>query len=405
MVSMFDPMIAKLISNVRILVFLVAFLLLPAGVRAADADEDRDACRKNLETIYRAIQAYRADHKDIPGWLSDLVPKYLKDQNALTCPVVKRTGTVDTFGIEDPRISTAYIYEFADTPVPKSIAGGSNRTMKEWKRRQMGLVGGKVPMVRCMHHKPVLNLNFEGNIFETDPGWESQLSGIIDPAELYPDRLFASEAAIAAAARAKSEIPARDAKTPAYCVDLSKYYNAALTESWHPSNPGQPLANNLAWLPSGVQKFGDIEFDTRGLIQLSSKKLNLPRYPFSVKNIKVDQKATRVHFLHSTGWSAPDGTPVCTYVMRMANGKTHEFTVRYGEHVCDWVANADPSSMDSSVAWAGKSPANDTQSVVRIYKTQWKNPEPDQPVVSIDFLSSNLDPAPFLIAITAENPK
>jgi hypothetical protein len=141
------------------------------------------------------------------------------------------------------------------------------------------------------------------------------------------------------------------------------------------------------------------------LIQLSSKKLNLPRYPFSVKNIKVDQKAERLHFLHSTGWSAPDGTPVCTYVMRMANGKSYEFTVRYGEHVSDWVSNGDPTSMDSKVAWAGKSPANDSQTVLRVYKTQWKNPEPDQPIVSIDFLSANLDPAPFLIAITAENPK
>src|SRR3954469_12313787 len=224
-------MIARLFLSGRLtLISLAALLLMPTSIRAADADDDRDACKKNLETIYKAIQSYRADHKDIPGWLSDLLPKYLKDQNSLTCPVVKRTGTVDTFGIEDPRISTAYIYEFADTPVPKSIAGGSNRTMKEWKRRQMGLVGGKVPMVRCMHHKPVLNLNFEGKIFESEPGWESQLSSIIDPAELYPDRLFASEAAITAAARAKSEIPPRDAKTPAYCIDLSKVYNAALTE-------------------------------------------------------------------------------------------------------------------------------------------------------------------------------
>jgi hypothetical protein len=403
-------MIAKLIPNgrsTRLFSLIISFAVLAASaVRAADsADADREACKKNLETIYKAIQAYRADHKDIPAWLSDLVPKYLKDPNALTCPVVRRTGTLDTFGIEDPRISTAYIYEFADTPIPKGIAGGSEHTMKEWKRRQMGLVGSKVPMVRCHHHKPVLNLNFDGKVFESEAGWESELRNEIDPAELYPDRLFASEAAIIAAAKAKSAIPPRDPKTPANCIDLSKFYNAALTESWHPNNPGEPVANNLAWLPQGLQKFGDIDFDTRGIIQLSSKKLYLPRYPFSVKNIKVDQKATRLHFLHSTGWSAPDGTPVCSYVMHMANGKTHEFIVRYGDHVSDWVANADPKdAKDSMVAWAGKSPANDTGAVLRVYKTQWINPEPDQTIASIDFLSANLDPAPFLIAITAENP-
>src|SRR5437868_5324331 len=155
-------MIAKLIPNGRLACLFslaVSLLLFPSTIRAVDsAEADREACRKNLDTIYKAIQAYRTDHKDLPAWLSDLVPKYIKDPNVLTCPVVRRTGTVETFGIEDPRISTAYTYEFADTPIPKSIAGGADHTMKEWKRRQMGLIGSKVPMVRCHHHKLVLNL-------------------------------------------------------------------------------------------------------------------------------------------------------------------------------------------------------------------------------------------------------
>src|SRR4051812_24600045 len=125
-------MIAKLIPNgrsTRLFSLIISVVLLAPTIRAADsADADRDACRKNLETIYKAIQAYRTEHKDLPAWLSDLVPKYIKDPNALTCPVVRRTGTVETFGIEDPRISTAYTYEFADTPIPKSIAGGADHT-------------------------------------------------------------------------------------------------------------------------------------------------------------------------------------------------------------------------------------------------------------------------------------
>jgi len=116
-------MIAKLIPNgrfPRLFSLAISLLLLAPTLRAADsAETDREACRKNLEMIYKAIQYYRADHKDLPAWLSDLVPKYIKDPNVLTCPVVRRTGTVETFGIEDPRISTAYTYEFADTPIPK----------------------------------------------------------------------------------------------------------------------------------------------------------------------------------------------------------------------------------------------------------------------------------------------
>ena len=72
---------------------------------AADSsiDEDREACKKNLGVLYKAIKAYRSDKKDLPAWLSDLVPKYVKDPNALVCPTVKKTGTVVNYGITDPK--------------------------------------------------------------------------------------------------------------------------------------------------------------------------------------------------------------------------------------------------------------------------------------------------------------
>jgi hypothetical protein len=391
--------------NSAILSLLVVSLLLPApSSPAAEAGaSEREICEKNLGALFKAIQAYRSEKKDLPAWLSDLVPKHVKDPNALICPVVKRTGTVTTFGIEDPKISTAYLYEFSETPVPGGFQGGSQRTMKEWKQRQMGLVGSKIPMVRCHHHQPVLNLSFDGRIYESAGAWEFELQEV-DPQELSPSRLFAAEIALGAATKTQADIPSRDPKTPANLVDLSSFYNAALTEGWHRTGPNEPIANDLSNLPRGIQKLGGVEFDTRGLIQLGSRKLSHPKFPLSAKDIKVDQKASRVHFLHSTGWSAPDGTPVATYVMHLANGHTHEFTVLYGEHVTDWVAwQPQPKDRDNSiVAWAGTSPATGGQGTLHLFKTQWMNPEPDQTITKIDYIASNLDPAPFLVAITAE---
>src|SRR5579863_5425924 len=51
------------------------------------AAAEKEACSKNLLQIYDAIQAYQTDHRDLPNWLSDLVPQYLDDPNVLTCPV------------------------------------------------------------------------------------------------------------------------------------------------------------------------------------------------------------------------------------------------------------------------------------------------------------------------------
>jgi hypothetical protein len=371
---------------------------------AAEANSsDRVVCESNLTTLFKAIQAYRAEKKDLPAWLSDLIPKYVKDPNVLVCPIIKRTGTVTTFGIEDPKISTAYLYEFAETPVPGGIQGGSQRTMKEWKRRQMGLVGSKIPMVRCHHHSPVLNLSFDGRVYEGAGAWEHDLTEV-SPDDLSPARLFAAESALTAALKTQADIPPRDPKTPANLIDLTSVYNAALTDTWHRTGPNEPVANDLSSLPRGVHKFAGVEFDTRGLIQLGSRKLSHPRFPLSAKQIKVDQKATRLHFLHSTGWSAPDGTPVASFIVRLANGHTHEFTILYGDHVTDWVAwQPQPKDRDNSVvAWAGTSPATGGQTTLHLFKTQWANPEPDQPISSIDYVASNLDPAPFLVAITAE---
>jgi hypothetical protein len=260
-------------------------------------------------------------------------------------------------------------------------------------------------MVRCHNHGRTLNVSFDGKIYESEGSWEGAHKNVMDTSELFPNRIFASEAAAAAAARAKAAIPPRPTNAPPNYIDLTRHYNASLSESWHPPGPGGAPANNLEWMPNGIQKFGDITFDVRGLIQLSSKRLNAPRFPLAVKNIKVDQKAKKLHFLHSTGWSAGDGTPVCSYVIRYANGKTHNFTVQYGTHVVDWVNQAEPQdSRTSMIAWSGRSPANNSQALLHVYKTEWTNPDPDETIASLDFVSANLDPAPFLIAITAENP-
>jgi hypothetical protein len=402
-------MIASLTLNFRAAVlssavFSVAALSTVQLRAQSTADEDKEACKKNLTTIYKSIRAYRSDKKDLPPYLSDLVPRYIKDPNVLVCPTVKRTGNVVNYGISDPKISTAYIYEFSEAPIPDGHPGGLNRTMKEWKRRQMGLVGSKIPMIRCHHHNPVLNLSFDGKIYDSASTWEAELQNEIDPADLTPSKLFASESALEAKLRSKTEIPPRDPKTASNLLDLSNYYNAALAEGWHRTGPNEPIANDLSMLPQGIQKLADIEFDVRGVVQFSSQKLFSPRFPLAAKEIKVDRKAKKLHFLHSTGWSAPEGTPVASAVIHFANGKSEEFNFNYGEQLADWVT-WQPQLKDrenSVIAWTGKSPATGGQTTLHLFKSQWANPDPDQTITSIDYVAANFDPAPFLLAITVE---
>jgi hypothetical protein len=135
---------------------------------------DADGCKHHLEKIATAIEAYRKDHKDIPNWLSDLVPQYLAAED-LICPVTKKTERLSPFGALDPKLRCSYLYEFPPTPITaavKNAFAGPMMTTRQWKRQQMGVVGSEVPIVRCLLHSPVLNLSFGGHIYESRMFWE-----------------------------------------------------------------------------------------------------------------------------------------------------------------------------------------------------------------------------------------
>ena len=132
-------------------------------------------CTKNLEKIGTAIEAYRAHHHDVPNWLSDLVPKYLSDTNALICPVTTRTSLQSAFDMLDANVFSSYLYEFTPTDIPAVVKGawpGPTMTMRQWKRQQMKLAGSEVPLVRCLLHEPALNLSIGGKVYSSPVYWE-----------------------------------------------------------------------------------------------------------------------------------------------------------------------------------------------------------------------------------------
>ena len=146
--------------------------------------DEKEICTKNLLRLDTAIRAYRVQKKELPHWLSDLVPDYLDDVNALICPVTRRTGQLQNFGLADPKLATSYIYEFCNGPVPQSLGGDGRITMREWKQRQMGLAGEIVPIVRCHLHNPLLNLSFGGKVYESPATWEELVTNQVNAADL-----------------------------------------------------------------------------------------------------------------------------------------------------------------------------------------------------------------------------
>ena len=190
--------------------------------------------------------------------------------------------------------------------------------------------------------------------------------------------------------------PARSPEATPNLIDLSAFYNASLTETWLPiKDIGR--SNDLAQLPRGLQKFAGVQFDVRGLIQLSGSALeNLGgNFPKQVIDIPANRKATSIHFLQGAAWDALYGTVIGRYRVNYVNGKSREVKIIFGRTVRDWwFPRTQPQlTMGAAVAWQGSNPASRQLGMdVRIYKFTWSNPLPDVEIKSIDFESTMENP-------------
>ena len=370
------------------------------------ATQERLACSNNLHTIYGAIEAYRRDHSDLPNWFSDLVPDYLPDVNVLVCPTCRRTGRTEDARLADPHIASSYLFEFCPLPLGNSAPANPKATRREWKRKQMGVVGSVVPLVRCRNHTPVLNLAFDGRVYESTPAWEDMLTNKVDPATLSPARMFAAAPAPTGQSKPKKTYPARDAATPAQLLDLEAFYNARLADTWHGAE--NATGNDLSALPAGIQELNGTQYDIRGVVQLGSKAPSANRFPNQVTGIKVGQKCKAIHFLHSGAFGHPsdEGKQIGVYALHFAaNNMRLEVPIVYGKDVRDWHYWAQEQEAPPSlhIAWKGDNPTSKrANSYLRLFETTWTNVVPDIELESIDFVSSMSQPAPFLIAITIE---
>jgi hypothetical protein len=200
-----------------------------------------------------------------------------------------------------------------------------------------------------------------------------------------------------------SKIPARDPKADARLVDLTGKYNALLTEQWHPDAQGIPAgANHLGSLPRGIQKLGGIDFDVRGVIQLTGTQAEAAgaAFPEAQTGIKLGRKCKRLHFLQAAGWQAEDGKVIGRYVLHYAGGEKASLDIVYGADTLDWwkgAAEAKPPQ-SATVVWTGSSPATEAAGTsLRLFKRTYDNPKPDLTIETLDFVSTQAESAPFLV--------
>jgi hypothetical protein len=109
------------------------------------------------------------------------------------------------------------------------------------------------------------------------------------------------------------------------------------------------------------------------------------------------------------------GTAVAKLVLHYSDGTQREIALVAGDHVLDWwgpiyrtgvaKTSCDPAAPGSELAWAGSNPRLKQQqpaSSLRLYRSTFANPDPDKEIVTMDYVSTQTDAAPFLVGLTVE---
>lgn len=204
------------------------------------------------------------------------------------------------------------------------------------------------------------------------------------------------------------EFPPRPEGATPHLVDLSAFYNQRLdVRSWYDENE---FDQSLSTLPRGLQTLGGVQFDIRGMVQLSSLEMvkNMTRFPLSCDGVPVNLSARRLHFLGGVNFlfnSFTSGTAIGHCVIHYADGRQEKFTWRARQEFDDWYYNPRGrwAKTECTVVWNGLTEASEAQSCrIRLMKATWENPHPEVKITSIDLQSANSSPAPFVIAVTAE---
>jgi hypothetical protein len=203
--------------------------------------------------------------------------------------------------------------------------------------------------------------------------------------------------------RAWNPIAPRDPLACADQVDLTNYYGTSLNDDWF-NHAGHDLHD----VPQGLQSFGGVLFDVRGLIVLAGAKslaVSGLALPEAVSNIAVRRKGKAVHFLQAAAFiGCAAGVKIGEYVIHYQNGETRSAALIYGENMLDWWVNpAEGHVTQAEEVWYGANTATRARGMqTRLIKFTWENPLPDVEITTIDLVSAIENSAPMLVAITIE---
>jgi len=196
-------------------------------------------------------------------------------------------------------------------------------------------------------------------------------------------------------------------------INLKNYVNAKLTDPL--ADQPAEKEHTMAELPEGIHIYAGVPFDVEGLIQLNgpSVETGAQTWQTAVPNIAVGHLCRKLHLLQGAFNIVAPGAHIAfaKLVVHYADGSQNELELSGGDQALRCVDAQVPHELDllqaprTELAWVGTNPylkKNNPTALLHLYRTTFDNPKPDVQITSIDYLSTMVNPAPFLAGLTLE---
>lgn len=186
------------------------------------------------------------------------------------------------------------------------------------------------------------------------------------------------------------------ADSPFRMLSLEKYFTRPLTDEvecdglggWVDQGP-----NDMSCLKPGVIQAQAVPFQIGdgAIILYGTERKSFPR---ESKIIPVNERVERIAFCHTSAWC--DSMKIGFHYRITYKDNSHiDVPVYGGLDVADWVGGLPPTARVKT-AWSGAN--NEHQ--VNLAHFQWKNPNPQKTVKSIQVISAGLSTIPAVLAVT-----
>lgn len=183
-------------------------------------------------------------------------------------------------------------------------------------------------------------------------------------------------------------------------VDLSAYHNIRLDDPNY-DGPGKAVAklkpefDGLPFQLTGQLVTFGRHFAGRGTL-----------WPMEVEGIPIQARFKELHLLHHSRWAGVENETIARLRLNYADGKSHEFPIRFGHHVRDWsflpsYETEEIGDPNAKVIWRDpKMEVSRYKGFRRLWKTVFINPRPEAGVISMDLLSEKTYAAYTLVGAT-----